>query len=356
MYRSGIMEICMGSDHLDREVSVSAKATPTSIEAKVKSRAIAAFDRLVGSLFDRWGAPLEGDAARERARSEGEIAIIKTVQAQVVKRLETDPDFADKTIENFCDTAVRRYENKSEVVREAFKSLEHEPPSAEQTSSGPDILDESFLNRFERYAEEASTEELRVKWGKVLAAEVKKPGTFSTKVMRIVDELEPSTAHLFERICKYRIDRTILVCLAGNLQFTEEAALIAAGLLVDSRMGIGQEFSYKKDSNGTELWYARIGKLGISIPKNTVIDVPHSGNYTIQPIRLTNGIPSIPVYALTDAGLAIASILEDMQEETLCSYIKCLSQFLPSVPVSEYRQVNDKMHCVKMWQDGTAIV
>lgn len=345
----------MSEDHLDNEISLSVDITPTGIQGKAKTRAASGFDRLLGGIFDCASAPLEARAARKRAESKAEINFIEAVGGKAIKRLEADPDFADNAIENFYGTAMRQYKNKSEVVREAFKSLEHEPPSAEQTSSGPDILDESFLNRFERYAEEASTEALRVKWGKVLAAEIRKPGTFSTKVMRIVDELEPSTAQLFERICKYRLDSAILICLSGQLEFFEETALTTAGLLLDSNMGINRKFLDKKSSDNAELWYAELDDFGISIPRNTTIKMPLERNYPIGKDELIGDNPVIPIYSLTDAGFAIASILEDRQEEALYSYIKCLSQFLPSVPVSEYRAVKNQMHFVKTWRNGAVL-
>jgi hypothetical protein len=56
------------------------------------------------------------------------------------------------------------------------------------------------MNRFERFAEDASTDELRQRWGRVLSAEIRKPGTFSPKVLRIVDEIDQSTAAIFERV------------------------------------------------------------------------------------------------------------------------------------------------------------
>gem|GEM_PF-1608157 len=56
---------------------------------------------------------------------------------------------------------------------------------SERASSGQDISGENFLNRFERYA--GDTEEGScAKWGKVLAAEIRRRETFSAEVMCIV--------------------------------------------------------------------------------------------------------------------------------------------------------------------------
>jgi Protein of unknown function (DUF2806) len=73
---------------------------------------------------------------------------------------------------------------------EAIEHLRHDGISASDAETGPSELSEEFMTRFETYAEGASTEDLRQRWGRILAREVKKPGTFSLKALRVIDELE----------------------------------------------------------------------------------------------------------------------------------------------------------------------
>ena len=50
------------SDHLSNDVSVEGRLTDTSLTVKTKSRAIAALDRLIGSIADVPAAKLEAYA------------------------------------------------------------------------------------------------------------------------------------------------------------------------------------------------------------------------------------------------------------------------------------------------------
>ena len=46
-------------DHLSNEVSIEGQITETRLSAKAKSRAVAAFDRLIGASFDVPAAKME---------------------------------------------------------------------------------------------------------------------------------------------------------------------------------------------------------------------------------------------------------------------------------------------------------
>lgn len=326
----------MSNDHLDKETSVSAEITPTGVKASAKSRAIAAIDRLVGNVVDRWNAPMEAKTAEVRAKSNARIKMIEAIEALGLKRLESDPEFATRAIENHFGTVIRRQENKEAVMATALEDLRREPPNEEQSSSGGESLDEAFLNRFERYAEEATGEELRVKWGKVLASEIRKPGTFSAKVMRVVDELDAPTALLFEHICRHRLHNAVIKCLSGELRFADRAKLVSAGLLVEPGLsGQISQFAEIKDNSGAALWIGNFGVASAGFSQDTSIPSPKAGE--LAPITNGKKGPATPVYVLTEVGFAVSSILQDRQEETFTAYAERLAAFLAPAQVREYR-------------------
>ena len=57
------------NDHLSNEVRVSARISDSGLSASAKSRAIASFDRLIGSLLDVPTAKIESWANRIRKQS-----------------------------------------------------------------------------------------------------------------------------------------------------------------------------------------------------------------------------------------------------------------------------------------------
>lgn len=215
----------------------------------------------------------------------------------------------------------------------ALEDLRQNPPSEQQATAGDDKLDDAFLNRFERYAEDASEEVLRAKWAKVLASEIRKPGTFSTKVLRTVDELDAPTAELFEAFCRNRLGGVVIRCLSGKLSFADETRLVSSGLLVDPGIG-GQQrtFTEKVDEGGTALWLTSVEIAVVGIAKDTPI--PKGELVPIK--KLPDGV-GVPVYVLTDVGTAISSIIPDSQEQALAAYMTKLETFLAPADVREYR-------------------
>ncbi len=184
----------MPEDHLSNEVHLSAELTETGVKAAAKSRALSSFDRLVGSFADVGSAYFEGVSGRLRARAEGERQLIEAVAKYGVERIGADHEFAHRALENHFKKIAQQQINKDAVVSVALDDLRDQPPSDEAANTGPNELDEEFLSRFEMYAEGASTEQLRERWGRILAGEIRKPGTFGPRVLRITDELDSVTA------------------------------------------------------------------------------------------------------------------------------------------------------------------
>jgi hypothetical protein len=87
----------------------------------------------------------------------------------------------------------------------------------QQKPKTPPPLTEEFLERFERYAQEASTKKLRQKWRRALSSEIREPGRFSLRVLRIPLKHALKTVWLFD----FKITRQ----LARNHQHERAACL-----------------------------------------------------------------------------------------------------------------------------------
>ena len=333
-------EAVMATDPLDKETAVSVEVTPNGAKAKTNSRAIAAVDRLLGNAVDWLSIGMETRVSESRAKSEANIKLIEATTEIALKRLECNPEFAARALESHFNTVVLRLENKQAVVTEAVADLRDQPPTAEDEVSGGETLDETFLNRFERYAEDASTDELRAKWGKVLASEIRRPGTFSSKVMRIIDELDADTALIFQRVCQYRVRDTILKCLSGELPFYDYSKLVTAGLFVEQGMGQHLAFSKVILDNGDAILKTDISHVSAGIPEHIEIDKLKFDDKA----PITQIFPDsigIPVYVLTGVGCIISKIIDDSQEEAISAYFELLSSFLSPIVVLEFRNSGD---------------
>lgn len=298
----------MVEDHLDKEISVSADLTPTGVKASAKSRFVAALDRLGGNVLELLNAPIEVKSAEKRAVAEGRVRAISAITELGIERLKTDPEFAERAMRTHLGSVFTRQENKDAVLEKAIEDLRRQPPTDQQAASGAERLDDGFMNRFERYAEEASADEVRERWGRVLAAEIRKPSTFSGKVLRIIDELDPATAQLFERVCASRLQNVLPKCLVGELNFQEISQLSAAGLLIDPGIaGHIRRSSEITDNKGVALWFWGFEPFGLAITRQEDMRKIQTG----EVFQDDGGKPAISVYILTDVGFAISSILPD---------------------------------------------
>ena len=333
-----------GDDHLNKETSISIALNESGVKAKAQSRFVAAVDRLCGNLVDLVNLPVEKHTSKGRAMIEADRKLVDAAVSYGIERMNRDEDFAARVIEKQLGTTFRRQENKDAVVKSALEDLRHEPPASNEAAESPAKLDESFLERFERYAEEASTEQLRQRWGRVLAAEVRTPGTFSMKVMRIVDELEVETAQLFEMMCQSRVANIFPKCLVGDLSFSKTAALVAAGLIVDpSNFGhVRKAGKIAADANGSHpQWVFHLDEFALVLPVDPApkLDPPYPAKSSAL-IGGEDNDPSIPIYLLTEVGYAISKILPDHQRTAFRNLADKLKAHSPDL--AQLKRVGDR--------------
>lgn len=307
----------MSQDHLDKETSVGVELTPTGITANARSRFIAAVDRLCGNAVDMLNIPLERRISHDRAMIEAEKSVIDAVVEYGVSRMKDDPAFASRVAQRHFDKLFEKQRNKDGVVRHAIEDLRREATTPAEANEGPENLSGQFMDRLERYAEEASTEELRERWGRVLSAEIRLPGTLSAKALRIVDELDAATAQLFEQVCQLRLANVLPKCLIGELSFNDVVRLTEAGLLVDPGMGQIRAFRSVHGADNKDHWIIYLGEYALAFLAESI-----SSNQfkrfaeASHPLVLDEeGSPAMPVYVLTETGFAVSQILPNTRRD-----------------------------------------
>lgn len=225
------------NDPLDNEISVEAEISENGIKAKARSRFLSSIDRLFGNIFDLANTSIEEKLTTKRIRIDSRKKISSTAIQTIVRTVEEDPDTAITVLENELYQQSRRLENKGNVIKETYEQLKRRPPTEENAQNGDEKLDLNFLNRFERYAEDASTDEVRRKWASVLASEVRKPGTFDMKTLRVIDEISQEAANAFQKLCTHRIGLFIPVFLY-DLDFLEANICAEYDLITYTSTGI----------------------------------------------------------------------------------------------------------------------
>lgn len=333
----GIKGANLTAENSQDDVSIVGELTKSGLKVSARSRLVSAIDRLFGDVFDAIGSPINGWNERRKARVAGEKQIIEAAAKFGVDQLAKGDEFAARLYSNHFGKLAREQVNKDAVLEAAVEDLQSSRQE-EETGAEKEKLDDTFLDRFDMYASQATTEALREKWGRVLAAEVRKPGTFSNKVLRVIDELDAETALLFERICEHRLGDVVPKCLLGKLPFSDAAALSTAGLILEPGLGQVARFAKEKARDGRQIWFVAFLTRAISLPLD--VSLPNQANNDDGAVLLDGSTPASPVYVLTDVGLAISTILPDQQSTAFDAYASKLRDAIPHGQISLFRRTN----------------
>lgn len=205
-------------DALDAKVALEAKLEQNGLSVNARSRTIAAADRFFGGLIGWPGEFLEGKRREAQAKAEGREALIRAQDSAALRQIQAQDEVGRARLEIFLRNEYRKQDNHRAVASYAIHDLLNAPPSSPKTSdteeapSGgePPSLDEDWMNLFSDYAARASSDRLREQWGRILAGEIRKPGTFSFLTLRVVAEMTADLARSFQEIYRLSIEGFVL--------------------------------------------------------------------------------------------------------------------------------------------------
>ena len=115
-----------------------------------------------------------------------------------------------------------------QVVFDAVRRVLEAAPSA-AAEEGTEQISDSWFNSFRREAGDRTEQEMRERFARILAGEIRCPGTFSLKTLRTVGTLSQSTAALFRRAASLHFGQLGIVPTEGGaLRFQVVDARIPA--------------------------------------------------------------------------------------------------------------------------------
>lgn len=256
-----------------------------------------AISRLIGSAVEIPAAYLDGVAQGIRDKSEAKTYILKRISEKAADFAANDPDVIERALDNMMAGAYRKQKNKDSIAQIAIEEMQDNPPPSD--SKGPS---EDWLNKFERYAEDASSESVRLMFGRLLAGEIREPGRVSPATMHLVSMLDTNTAKLIERILPfYAIDGIALVgCINPTLTISEEAAAEQAGIFSSEKT-----FNMDIGDNGYAIISVGVDGKGMAVKGNPGERI------------------EIPAAIMSGPGKDLASIIrKDFDYKSFSSYIK----------------------------------
>lgn len=166
-----------------------------------------------------------GDAQTdvERKRTET-LALSKHVLEATVEK-----GLAERTNTRLQYQEERRQNNLEAVANAAATHL--------PTDVSTDPVDDDWKARFFAVAEDVSNADMQDLWGKVLAGEVARPGSFSLRALEVLRNISQPEAVIFQRMCNLISDRNSILKIdldnmdGMGLTYDEILKLRGAGLL-----------------------------------------------------------------------------------------------------------------------------
>ena len=137
------------------------------------------------------------------------------------------------------------------------KNLDFKNSNEQTVTDEP--LDKDWTTRFFRIAEDVSSEEMQLLWGKILAGEIKQPKSYSLRTLEIIRNLSKGEADTFMKVANFAIrsgrsfflfktaDANFLKDKYG-IEYFETASLIEAGLIQPSDLVSYQLYQHPEDS------------------------------------------------------------------------------------------------------------
>ncbi|MCY4301784.1 MAG: DUF2806 domain-containing protein [Aestuariivita sp.] len=216
---------------------------------------------------------------------------------------------------------LRSIENRLHILNNALKELKENPGSDKsETKSEFKKISPDWFNYFEGYAEKATTEYVRSQWGKILAGEIRQPGSFSLLTLRILAELDQRTAEWFKEEVRFRITNSdiLLPEKYGSELLIRMNALEQNGLLghIIPAAGIFKYFE----------------------PGNEKIVLLPEGNLCFR--VYTDKIIKLAVIELTNAGREIATILPPV--DPMSMFEKLAEAFKGKAKSADVCKINKK--------------
>lgn len=179
----------------------------------------------------RRGATLliRSDGAHQLLLPQGETVAKRADAANIVKAEVRTEQYVE--LSKAADADVLRKEvNVAKAILHAEAALESETQPPEAGSPSDD-----WMYRWRDYASAVSTEELQLLWGRVLAGEVKTPGTFSVRFLNFLNNLDKHEAKLIATAMPYVISDFICRETKDHL---ERTGLTFSNLLLLQELGL----------------------------------------------------------------------------------------------------------------------
>ena len=271
---------------LSNWLGVQLPSIPLPQTVKNFDKAIAKVVLAAGENFEAW---IKGNTAKAKAQSKIDLAdLVRT------------------------EDEKRKLTNRLAATKAALEDMRVNPPGADATSE----IEDDWLNLFVRLAEDKSSEELQLLFGRILSGEIKRPGSFSLRTLLFMSTISKQEAESLTSLLAFAIDGMVIPFQKGkDGRPTDAERFLLEELAVGGSPTVfgGMEVRHFIDAGQKRLFLA--SHRGILLENETGgLDVALSG----QPItRLGRELISIANSPATDVEFLkqVATVLQGKLRE-----------------------------------------
>lgn len=273
---------------------LGARLAGTDLTRIIGGEAVASIGRLIGARVDILAPGTREKARNMRDESEAVTMFTRKVAEAAAEKAVRDPELVDRAMTYLAGKTFREQNNREEVAKVAVEQLVSIPVTEEARQP-----DEEWMSRFEEQASKASSEQMRSLFGRVLAGEIRKPGTMSLATVHFMSLLDQRAAQTFMKLCPLMLDQGALVQMMVDAETTIQEAtyLESLGFLTLPTflsIGIGCE------NDGW--YYFKLQRVAYRVRLGESIN-SDAGMLTQEGLQVL-------VYQFTKSGLELASIVE----------------------------------------------
>jgi len=147
-------------------------------------------------------AYLEAWAQGIRAEGSAKETFAKGAAAIALSNATEDKELAKRATLFLGGRILREQKNREAITDGALEELRANPPTEDSKCE----IEEDWLDMFARHAERKSDKDMQAYFSRVLAGEIRKPGSFSPTTVEVLARLTPTIAKLYQQFCNISLE------------------------------------------------------------------------------------------------------------------------------------------------------
>ena len=227
--------------------------------AKILSRAIG---RPAAAVFRALVAgPLERLDSKRQLAAEIDLRLMGTLSDKAVEAIEqlSAEQLLTPILEQSTRRTILKQYNFNKIVALALEQLPKDSSTKQRTEPS-----DRFLDAFEPVAENTNEPDMQALFSRILAGEIQKPGSFSVRAIQVANQLDQSTALLFQLLCSMALVRETIP-IAHRATLTPDKIVCSLG------GNVGNNALSKYGTDFTNL--SRLAEYGLVVPSISVADM-----------------------------------------------------------------------------------